>query len=125
MFYYERNRYLLLFKNFRWITLLLLLPALILAEIVAWSFILLRAREHWNEKWQAYHWVIKNWQGVMQERERIQRLRDKRDRDLLLQTTHRLAFEQTGSGWIPRIANAVLTPVFYILRLTNLALIWW
>ena len=50
VFYQERNRYLMLLKCFRWPTLLILFPALLLAEFVTWGFVIKSDREHLGNK---------------------------------------------------------------------------
>lgn len=124
-FYQERNRYLLLLKSLRWRTLLVLLPALLLGEVVTWGFVLLREGQRLANKLQAYAWIMKHWDRVMQSRRRTQALRRVRDRDLIARTTYRLAFEQTGGGVIARWAHLVFDPLFFALHRLALMLIWW
>jgi GT2 family glycosyltransferase len=124
-FYQERNRYLMLLKNYRWLTLLVLSPALLLAEIVTWGFSLTRDRDHLHNKFKSYVWVIKNWGAIMARRHETQSLRNVRDRDLLLNTTHRLEYAQTGEGFLSRISSWIFDPLFYLLRGFALFLVWW
>lgn len=124
-FYQERNRYLMLLKSLRWRTLLVLLPALLLAEVVTWGFVLLRERGHLANKLRAYAWIVKHWGQIMESRRRTQALRRIRDRDLIARCTQRLAFEQTGGGGIARLAHLVFDPLFSVLRRLALTLIWW
>jgi GT2 family glycosyltransferase len=124
-FYQERNRYLMLLKNLRWRTLLVLLPALLLGEVVTWGFVLLRERRHLANKLQAYAWIVKHWAQVMENRQRTQALRKVRDRDLITCCTHRLDFEQTGDGVVACWAHLVFDPLFFTLYRLALMLIWW
>jgi hypothetical protein len=114
-FLQERNRYLMLLKCLRWRTLLVLAPALLLAELVTWGFVVLRERRHRANKLRAYAWVVQHWRQTMKARRRVQALRRVRDHDLLATCTHCLAFEQTGTGWMARIAHAVFDPLFLLL----------
>jgi GT2 family glycosyltransferase len=124
-FYQERNRYLMLLKIYRWPTLLLLLPTLLLAELITWGFSLIHDRDHLVNKINAYRWVIRNWGKVMQKRLETQALRSVPDRQLLLGTTHRLDYSQIGGGFLPRLASWIFNPLFYILRGFVLAVVWW
>ena len=54
IFYQERNRYLMLLKGAHWATLLVLLPALLLAEVVTWGFVLAQDRRRLANKARAY-----------------------------------------------------------------------
>jgi GT2 family glycosyltransferase len=122
-FFQERNRYLMLLKSLRWRTLLVLLPALLLGEIVTWGFSLLCDRRRLGNKLRAYYWVLGNWQRVMAERRRTQELRQVCDRDLLETNVTRLGFEQTGQGLAARIAHLLFDPLFAILRQLALVLL--
>ena len=124
-FYQERNRYLMLLKGLRWRTLLVLLPALLVAEVMTWGFVLLRERRRLANKLRAYAWIVKHWGEVAESRRQVQAMRRVRDRDLIARCTHRLAYEQTGSGLIARLAHLVFDPLFFVLHRLALALIWW
>lgn len=125
IFYQERNRYLMLLKGRRWRTLLVLLPALYLAEVVTWGFVLLRERRHLGNKLRAYAWIVKHWSFVMESRRQVQAMRRVRDHDLVKQSPYRLDFEQTGGGLPTRIARAVFDPMFLVLHRLSLRLIRW
>jgi GT2 family glycosyltransferase len=124
-FYRERNRYLMLLKNLRWRTLLVLLPALLLAEAATWGFVFLRGRRHLANKWQAYTWILHHWDEIMASRRRVQAIRKASDRDLVACCTHRLDFEQTGGGTVAHWAHILFNPLFSVLHRLALALIWW
>jgi len=124
-FYQERNRYLILLKSLRWPTLIVLLPALLLAELVTWGFVLLRERKRLVNKLRAYAWIVAHWGQVMQSRRQVQALRRVRDRDLIARCTYRLAYEQFDSGPVARLAHLVFDPLFLALHRLALALIWW
>jgi len=124
-FYQERNRYLMLLKSLRWRTLLVLLPALLLGEVVTWGFVLLRERQRLANKLRAYAWIVKHWGEVVESRRQTQALRTVRERDLIACCTHQLAFEQTGDGVVARWAHLVFDSLFFVLHRLALALIWW
>jgi hypothetical protein len=124
-FYQERNRYLMLLKSLRWRTCLALLPALLLAEVVTWGFVLLREPRRLANKLRAYAWILQNWGRVMQSRQRTQALRRASDRELLAQCAWRLAFEQTDSGLVGRLAHAVFDPLCFLLYRLAIAVVRW
>jgi GT2 family glycosyltransferase len=124
-FYQERNRYLMLLKGLRWRTLLVLLPALLVVEVMTWGFVLLRERKRLANKLRAYAWIVKHWGRIMGSRREVQAMRRVRDRDLIARCTHRLAYEQTGSGLTVCLAHLVFDPLFLVLHRLALALIWW
>ena len=116
MFYYERNRYMLLIKNYKLATLLSLLPILLFAETIVWGFILLKHHRCWREKLQAYKWVLHNWKVILTERKKVQATRRVKDRTLLQRSTYKLAFEQTLPFPIAIIAHIIIDPIFLIYK---------
>lgn len=124
-FYQERNRYLMLLKSLRWCTLLVLLPALLLAEAVTWGFVLVRDRRRVANKLRAYAWVVRHWSEVMESRRQTQELRKVRDRDVMALCSYRLNFEQTGKGSLSHVCHVVFDPLFFVLQRLVLALVWW
>jgi len=121
----ERNRYLMLLQLYRWPTLLLLLPTLLLAEVVTWGFVLTRDRKHWANKFKAYAGVFKNWSAMRAKRRLNQQQRRVKDRVLLARTTHTLDFGQVEKGGMGRAAAVVFDPLFWLLRRITLSLVWW
>jgi hypothetical protein len=124
-FYQERNRALMILKAFRWRTLLVLAPALALGEAVTWGYLLLRERRQAVQKLQAYGWIVAHRRLILESRRRTQALRRVADRDLLRALTHRLAYEQTGSGAAPRLAHAFFDPLFWLCGRLARALVRW
>ncbi len=111
-FYQERNRYLMLLKCLRWSTLIVLLPALVLAEVVTWGFVFLRERRRLSNKLRAYAWIVSHWGEVMRSRRQVQALRQIRDRDLIAKCVYWLAYEQVDNGFFGRLSHLVFDPLF-------------
>jgi hypothetical protein len=125
IFWEERNRYLMLLKSFRWRTLVAFLPAYLLAEVIAWSFVLSKDRDNITNKLRAYRWVIENWRDIIRKRKRTQSLRAVRDRELLKKMGFRIDFDQASTGWAGPLARFIFNPLFFALRSAYLALVWW
>lgn len=125
LFYYERNRYNLLVKNLHWATLGMLLPALAIAEVIAWGFVFLHNRAYWRNKLDAYRWMIQNWYFVSRERQRVQSLRTLPDHELIGQLSTHLVFEQVGSPVISWLGNRLLNPFFVFYKAALMAVLRW
>lgn len=125
VFCLERNRYLLLLKSFRWRTLLVLLPALLLSELVAWGFLLLSDWRWCTSKLRAYAWILTHLPAVLNSRARTQAIRRRSDRDLLAACTYRLDFAQTGSGRAVSAARLIFNPLFWALYRATMAVVRW
>lgn len=124
-FYQERNRYLMLLKNMRWRTLFVLLPALLLAEIVTWGFILIHEKGQWKGKLRAYSWIAGHWNQIMEKRQHTQALRKCSDRQLIKTHVVRLAYEQTGARFASALARSIFDPLFRLAGRATLAVISW
>jgi GT2 family glycosyltransferase len=123
VFYQERNRYLMLLKTLRWSTLLLLLPAHLLAEVVSWGFVLIADRAHWTNKLRAYAWVLRHWRDIREKRRATQKLRRVSDGALLDQTVFRLDYGQTSARAAGRLAAWIFDPLFFLWRRLVLSVI--
>lgn len=124
-FYQERNRYLMLLKGLQWRTWLILLPALLLAEVVTWGFVLLKERQRLANKVQAYAWILQHWDEVMQSRRSTQALRRARDHDLLARCAYRLAYQQVDGSLAAHLARMLFDPLFFVFHRLALALTRW
>ena len=125
IFWEERNRYLMLIKSLRWPTLLLLAPAYLLAEVITWTYALLKSRSHVGYKLSAYGWMLKNWRMILGKRRETQALREVSDREMLKSTGFHIDFGQASGGFVAAAARLVFDPVFYVMRAILLALVWW
>jgi GT2 family glycosyltransferase len=124
-YYQERNRYLMLLKSLRWPTLLALLPALLLGEVVTWGFVLLREPRRAANKLRVFGWLWQHRGEIGANRRRTQALRRVTDHALLAPAAYRLAYEQTGDGLVARAAHLVLDPLFFVASRLALTVIRW
>lgn len=124
-FYQERNRYRMLLKTLRWPTLLLLLPALLLAEVVTWGYVLVGDRRHWTGKLRAYRSLFSERRSIRAARRDAQSHRVVPDRRLLKAATAHLDFAQTGAASAAALAAWVFNPLFSVWRWVLLGVVWW
>lgn len=122
LLYQERNRYLMLLKSLSARSLLALLPALLLAELLAWGFVLLRDRANWRNKPRAYAAVWRARRTIASQRRATRRARRVSDRALLAACASRLDYAQAGEGPAARLAALALDPLFAACRGLALAL---
>jgi GT2 family glycosyltransferase len=124
-YYQERNRYFSLLKTLRWPTLLALLPALLIAEAIAWGYAGLQGRAHLRGKLRSHAWLFTNLRRILAKRAATQRLRRVSDRVLLRRFTHRLGFARTISRPAAVALGLTITPLLFVLRSVSRALVWW
>jgi GT2 family glycosyltransferase len=108
IFLQERNRYLMLAKLLKWRTLLLLVPALLMGEMVSWGFVLLRERGSIGNKLRAYGWIIRHWRLVRQRRRDVQACRRIPDGELLRVFEPHLDITQFGDTLILRTVDTTV-----------------
>ena len=83
LYFTQRNRYLLLLKSWRWQTLLLISPALLLAELLEWARAAQIGRQGLEAKWKATAWLVTHLDQVLTSRQRSQKERISADLSLL------------------------------------------
>lgn len=75
LFWLERNRIMLLMKLYRWRTLALLAPALLLTEGAVWAYTLLRGPRCMAAKVRAWWWIARHIRPILHARRRAQSAR--------------------------------------------------
>lgn len=116
LYYLERNRLLLLFKDLRPATLALMAPVLLLGEVQAWTYALLRGLPYLRAKAHSYRWVWSRRRHIS-ERSRLV-IRARSDSSVLRLMTPRLAIDQVqGDGRGARLLSALVEAVYQFLFL--------
>lgn len=125
MFYLERNRYLMLLQNCRFPTLLLLLPALLLAECVTWGYAALRGPRHIGAKLRAYWWVLGHRREIAAARRRVQRTRRVSDRAILSRMGWHLPIQHAVPNSLAASFRRVVDAPFRVGHRAIVALVAW
>lgn len=115
-FYLERNRYIVLAKNLRLRSLLVLAPFLVLADL---ALVPVALAGGWlPEKARAWRALFSPEirAHVSAERARVRALRRISDRQLAEWFTPALEFEGLGGGWLPRLVRGPMALVWRVLR---------
>ncbi|MEK7648536.1 MAG: glycosyltransferase family 2 protein [Patescibacteria group bacterium] len=114
-YYIERNRLLMMLKNYQLKTLVLLAPLFLFWEcsIVAYSIIGLLSRKNTvirvKEKIKSYAFFLKPsiWAYIARERKKSAPLRVKQDADIMRHFTCDIAFQDVDSPIIRNVANPI------------------
>jgi GT2 family glycosyltransferase len=104
LYYSERNRYVLLLKNWKFLTLFLLLPSLILAEMIDWGYMVMVGWNGIQAKLRAIAWLVGNIPTVANARSNVQSSRREPDWVLLTTCGYQLKPQLYTGGWIGRCA---------------------
>ncbi len=105
LYYLERNRIFMLVNVFRWRTLALLLPALLVAEAGVWAYALRGGPAMLTAKARAYASVLRALPSMLRRRRRVQAMRRVGDAALLAQMTPALPDVGKGAGALTLLAN--------------------
>lgn len=114
-YYLERNRLLTFLKVFSRATLLRLLPALLLTELLTWGYSL-RGWAYVKSRFQTYGWLWANRNAIRQQRRRIQAERRVADSVLLADALVSLPFGQVTRGWVARALDATTRWLYVTLK---------
>jgi GT2 family glycosyltransferase len=115
-FFLERNRYVVLAKNLRLRSLLVLAPLLVLSDL---ALLALAAAQGWlPEKLRAHRELLSRpvREHVRAERARIQAGRAISDRELARWFSPSLEFEGLAGGWLPRVLRLPMALAWRLLR---------
>jgi len=123
-YWIERNRYTLLFLFYKWPTLLILLPMLLVLEV---GLFLFSVKGGWaKEKMKVYAYWLKpeNWKMWLKKRKEIQKTRIISDRQLLAGSVTGIYFQEKSveSPLLLYIGNPIMR--LYYLVVVRL-FVWW
>ena len=97
LYYTMRNRYILLLNSYSWATMLLISPALLLAELLEWAHAAQIGRRGLKAKWMATAWLAAHLGELTRSRQQFQKERQVQDLALLESCTEKLTpLEFTG-----------------------------
>jgi GT2 family glycosyltransferase len=114
IYYTVRNRLVMLAKNWKWVTLLLLVPSLVLSELVDCGYMLALGRQGLSAKLRAYVWLVAHFPAVLRARRSVQKTRRDPDWKLLQSCTATLAPRLITGGSIGRSAIEICNILFSI-----------
>jgi GT2 family glycosyltransferase len=111
-YYLERNRLLVLLKNYKLGTLIILAPIFFFMELGILVFAL---RGGWlKEKISGYFWLIKNFKLILLGRKKIKKIRKIKDQEILKLMCAKIDFEEVNNFLLKNIANPVLSLYLFI-----------
>jgi GT2 family glycosyltransferase len=115
-YYLDRNRHLMLLKNYSRASYRQLLPGMLLAELLTWGFLLIKGPRYWLVKPRVY-WAI--WQERRALRQARAAYATPLEHKLLQELSFQLAIGQFAHAVLAALAGAMLHPLFRILHPYN------
>ncbi len=118
-YFIERNRLRILLEFYKWPTLLLTLPALILVELGL--FILSVFNDLWLKRLKTYGWIIIHFSLILKKRQAIQKSRRLSDKEFLRPLTYKMEVDQIKMQWLAKLTN----PLFQFYWLVIKSIMFW
>lgn len=115
-YWMERNRWIVVLKNYRWATVLLLLPIMVLADL---GLVVMAANGGWlGAKLRSWLWFLRPaaWAHLWRGRRAIARLRRVPDRELLRHFTAVIDYPEFRGPLVTRLVEPVWRLLFAALR---------
>ena len=113
-YYMERNRLMVVMKNFKLATLIIFLPMGLLMELGIFFFAI---KNGWiKEKFSGYWWLVKNLSYILAERRKIQKSRVIKDREILKLFTGMIKFQDVDNLILTKLANPLLAAYFWLCK---------
>lgn len=114
-YFMDRNRIITIFKNYSFITLLLIFPAFLLMEL---GLLIFSFKNGWFVKkiktW-LYFFKINSWKKILKERKAIQKNRKVKDSDLINMFSWKIEYQEINSPLL-KIANYFFGFYFIFLK---------
>jgi len=108
----ERNRIIVLLKNYSLFNLMLLSPVIIATDVAIWAF---AVRGGWiKRKFKASIWFLKpsSWRYILSGRQKIKQIRRMPDRLIFPIMTYKIEYQELNAGLAEKVAN-LFWEVFY------------
>ena len=121
----EAYRYAVLLKTFRFRTLLLLLPALLIIDLVTLGYLAGRGPAFVAAKLGSYVWLLRHIAAIRNGRRRAQAVRAFSDHQILGVLTDRIPYEQVLSPGVAWFARWLVEPWFRLYRQLALSIVKW
>lgn len=108
LYYMERNRYLTLFSFYRWPTLLLIAPALVVMELAMWSYALAKGWSRVKARAFGYFFKFSTWKKIFKVRRQIKKIRKIKDREMVKNFSGRVDFQEIENPLLKYVGNPLM-----------------
>jgi len=117
----ERNRYLVILQNYKWLTILLIAPVCILMDVAMFFYSFIGG--WWKEEFRVYNYFLdpKNWATSLKARREVQSKRKVKDREIIKRFVGKIDFQDIQNPLLKYIANPIFNLYWQVVR----RLIWW
>lgn len=115
-YYMERNRWIMMFENYRFGTLILIFPPFLFMELGMLAYAALRGMFWTKFKVYGYFLHFKNWQRMIKNKKAKAKLRKVSDRKLTRLIVGKLEFQEIANPILKYIVNPVFNLYWRVIR---------
>ena len=116
VYYMERNRYLVMFHCYHWLTIIFLLPCMIFLEIGMIFYYLFSNRFWLKFRVICYFLKISTWQKIFVKRKQIKILRIKPDKEIVAGFVGKVLFQEIDNPLLRYVVNPILNFYWQIVK---------
>lgn len=116
VYYMERNRYLSMFIFYKFATLLLILPAMIIMEFGMLFFSLINKWFKTKIKVNLYFLKISTWKFILRKRKQVNCFRKLKDKDLVKNFSGQVLFQEIQNPLLKYVGNPLINIYWKIVR---------
>lgn len=120
-YFMERNRYLVILQNYKLLTILFILPAGALMDILMFFYSFIGG--FWKQEFKVYKYFFKlsNYKKILETRKLVQAKRKVKDREVVKRFVGSISFQDIQNPLLKYIVNPIFNLYWQIIRL----FIWW
>lgn len=115
LYYMERNRFLAIFSYYKWLTIVLFLPALAFMELGMWAYAILNGWIMTKIKVKWYFWKPSTWKHIFRVRKEVKILRKVKDKDIIKDFSGKIEFQEIANPLLKHVANPILNFYFKVI----------
>lgn len=120
-YFMERNRYLVILQNYKLLTILIILPAGALMDILMFFYSFIGG--FWKQELQVYKYFFKlsSYKKILETRKLVQSKRKVKDREVIKRFVGTISFQDIQNPLLKYIANPIFNLYWQIVKI----FIWW
>lgn len=112
-FYLERNRYMMLIKNYKIRTLVFITPALLVTELITWVHATIHGFKYIRSKLYAYWWVCVNFDKIFRKRYNVQINRRISDKEFIRLLEWKIPFDYLIKNMMADVADTIFNSFYF------------
>jgi hypothetical protein len=116
LYYIERNRYLAIFHYYKFATIILLLPAIVAMELGMIFYSIVNGWFSKEIQIIKYFLLPETWSKILAKRKQVQKLRVKKDKDVVKNFVGRVLFQEVDNPVLKYIANPIFNLYWQIAK---------